>query len=490
MLGTTCLSFEERSWFQLLFEKFASRLGHWSESDLISFLVLSFPEPSTQLIREAGPILYRLLLCVGSYPYHQDPVNQLDLETLRTAITLLLGNDERSFLFTEDEEEENERASQIRARYSRLLFQSLAIEKNFNTGESSERNDEDLKEALHIISQRRVLRHPIRPKIGTRAPELPPPSSLPPAHAEALSGRLTQSDLQILIRLFLACQLHWAGIGPEQIVASPSDGLEKATNAIIGAFNLEQEGLCAWESFHQVIARLRPGIQSAMACILPSFIKKPSSVNEDEFVALPLAEASKLICANHQKAESDFVLPGMILSLPLLCHLAMFLPEESLLDRLKLISQMNGEAKMMQTITTHINNSSLSSLLLISGYVQQAAHSSATNLQIICGAFLPSTHLIPTNSGNKPIIFQCEPKHCVWPGVIDRTISSLRGDLVRIKIALRLDAGADAYVELQLDSQLRKGLLSFPTNDMSNLRDEISFCLDIIEVLDVPSAFD
>lgn len=287
MLSTFCLSFEERSWFEQVFDKFASQPGYWIEADLTSFLFLSIPGVSTSLIHQAGPALYRLFLGVGSYPYHQDPVKELDLGTLRTAVVLLLGNDEQNFPLAEDEEEEgegeNERAPQVRARYTRLLFQSLAPSTSLGTGERSERNDEDITETLRIVSKRRILRHPHTPKIGTPAPQLPPPSSLPPSHAELLNGRLTQADLQALIRLFLACQLQWADTDPEQILASSLGGLGKATDATLGAFDLDQDGLCGWKSFHRVMEPLMPDVQTTMARILNSFVEKPESIiNEDE----------------------------------------------------------------------------------------------------------------------------------------------------------------------------------------------------------------
>lgn len=303
VLSTECLSFEQRSWLKLVFDKFANRPGHWSASDLTSFLCVSFPGTSTPLVHQAGPVLYRLFLGVGSYPYHQDPVKELDLDTLRTAIILLLGDDGQILPFIEDEEEEegdeNERASQVRARYPRLLFQSLAPSIHLDTDERSERNDKDIAEALRIVSQRRILRHPHNPKIGSRAPELPPSSALPPSHAELLNGRLTQTDLRSLVRLFLACQLYWVGdrvgVGPEESIATSFTSLEKATNAILDTFDLDQKDLCTWGSFHRVMAKLVPGVQTAMARILHLFVEKPQSINDNEFAALPLVEASALL---------------------------------------------------------------------------------------------------------------------------------------------------------------------------------------------------
>ena len=178
-LGTTCLSFAEREWLEIVFGKFATKFGYWSESDLTFSLSLSFPEPSTQLIRDAGPTLYRLILHVGSSPYHQDPVEKLDLVTLRTAIIILLRNDEHGLRLTDNDEDENELAARLQARCPRLVFQSLAPTLNLQTDKKGESDDEDVAESLRMIFQRSVLRHPTNPKIGTPAPKLPTPSSLP-----------------------------------------------------------------------------------------------------------------------------------------------------------------------------------------------------------------------------------------------------------------------------------------------------------------------
>ena len=492
VLGTTYLSFEERSWLEVVFEKFATRPGYWSESDLTSFLSLSFPEPSTQLLREAGPTLYRLLLRVGSYPYHQDPSKKLDLSTLRTATVILLRNDEYRLWFSYGDEEENECAARLQARYPRLLFQALAPTPDLNTDEMGESDDEDVVEALRVISQRKFIRDPTNPKIGTPVPKTPRPSSFPSSHARMLDGQLSRVDLQVLLRLFLACQLYWGGSGPEHVIASPSNGFDRAADSLYTAFELDQEGNCGWRSFDRAIAKQKTGLYMAMPRILDPLIKGSQTIDTSAFASLPRAEATNLLRSNYQSAESRFPTPGAILTLPLLSQLTMFLPEDLLFDKAKLLFwTKGGEQKMPHSIKAHLDDPSADSLLLISAKTKRGPPSSPTGTPTVCGVYLPSSQepTSPSGAASRPIVFQCEPEHRIWPGTIDRRRSSLRGVLTKADgLALRVDATPRSHAGFQVDSRLREGSLTLPSDGEAGACDVLRFSVEYFEVFDVPHA--
>ena len=163
-----------------------------------------------------------------------------------------------------------------------------------------------------------------------------------------LEGHVSKADLKVSIRLFLACQLCWGGSGPEHVVASPSDGFSKATDSVLRAFNLDQEGRCEWQDFNRVMATQQPGLQMAMPRILGPLINKPRTIGEEVFLSLHPAEATKLLRSECRSAESRFPTHGAILNLPLLCQLTMFLPEDLPLDNAKPIFSTRGEQKMTQ----------------------------------------------------------------------------------------------------------------------------------------------
>ena len=487
------LSFEERSWLKVVFEKFATRPGYWSESDLTSFLSLSFPEPSTQLVREAGPTLYRLLLRVGSYPYHQDPSKKLDLSTLRTATVILLRNDEYRVRYIGGDEEKNECAARLRARYLRLLFQALAPTPDLNTDEMGESDDEDVVEALRVISQRRILRHPTNPKIGTPAPEAPRPSSLPSSHARMLDGQLSGVDLQVLLRLFLACQLYWGGSGPEHVIASPSGGFNRAADSLYTAFELDPEGNCGWRSLERAMAKQKTGLYMAMLRILDPLIKRPETIDPTAFASLPRAEATNLLRSNYQSAESRFPAPGAILTLPLLSQLAMFLPEDLPIDEAKLLfsTTKRREQKMPHFIKAHLDDPSAASLLLISAKTNRGPPASPTGTSTVCGVYLPSSPDPASRSGaaSRPIIFQCEPEHRIWPGTIDRQRSSLRGDLRKADgLALQVNATPGSHAGFQVDSRLREGSLTLPSDGETETCIVLHFSIEHFEIFNIPPA--
>ena len=272
--------FEERSWLENIFEKFASRPGYWTESDFTAFLALLISKPSKYSVREAGSILHRLILGVGSYPYHQNPAQELDLGTLRVAIIILLRKDEEELPTIDADKEEIEIAARLQARYLRLIFQALAHTPGLDLNQKGDTDDEDdVVEALRIISQRRILRHPIHPKIGIRGPPLPSPSSLPSSHARSLEGYVSKADLENLIGFFTVCQPCWGGIGLEQIDRSPSDDLNESIDRVLRAFSFDQEGKCGWKEFKRVMAQKEPELQIAMTRILEPLIKNPSIID-------------------------------------------------------------------------------------------------------------------------------------------------------------------------------------------------------------------
>lgn len=300
-LGLTCLTYEERSWLENIFEKFASRPGCWSEPDFTAFLTLSFSEPLKSLVRESGSIVHRLTLRVGSYPYHQNPAKDLDLGTLRTAIIILLRKDEEEVSATDGDEEEIELVARLQARYLRLIFQSLAQIPDLDLNQKGDTGDNDVIEALRIISKRRFLRHPVKPKIGVRGPPLPSPSSLPSSHAQMLEGNVSKADLQKLIGLLIGSQLCCDGNDQEQAAGSPSKELKKDINCVLRAFSFDQEDKCGWQEFNRVMAKQDPELQTTMTRILEPFIISPSTIDEEAFRSLSRTEATELLddsCTN------------------------------------------------------------------------------------------------------------------------------------------------------------------------------------------------
>ena len=463
---------------------FASRPGHWSESDFTQFLAISFPESSRYLVREAGSVLHRLVLRVGSYPYHQNPAKELDLGTLQTAIAILLRKDDPPLPSIEYvDEEEVKVAARLEARYSRLLFQSLAPTPSLDLNQKAENDDEDLLEALRVISKRRILRHPIHPKIGIPGPSLPSPSSFPSSYAQMLEGYVSKADLRNLIRLFLACQLYWDGNGPELVVGSSSGDLNKATVCVLRAFCFDQEGRCEWQSFDRVMSKQISGLQAAMQRILESFIKKPSTINEDSFPYLTQAEATELLHGECKSARSTFQFRSAVLTLPLLSQLIMFLPEDVPLHKAKLIFSTEKEQHTTKLIKTYLGSISHRSMLVLSGKFT-CADPSFLEEQIICGVYLPSQNSIGFAETTRTTVFQCQPVNYKWTGKINRESSSLRGDFITDDLTFQVD-DLEADVKLNVNSQRSEGVLTVWKDARSHACTSSHFIITCLEVFDI-----
>ncbi|KAL9110614.1 MAG: hypothetical protein Q9227_004791 [Pyrenula ochraceoflavens] len=286
--------------------------------------------------------------------------------------------------------------------------------------EKVEGDDGDIVEALHIVSQRSILRHPTNPKIGTTAAALLPASSFPPSHSQSLEWRLANTDLQVLIRLILACQTYSSGAGPEHVVASPSDGFNKAASSILNTFDLDEDGSFGWQSFHGVMAQQKSGLQIAMPRLLDSLIQRSLKINEDALLSSTPARAAELLHFAYVSTEPSLPTPGAILTLPLLCQLSMFLPEDLFLDKAKLAYSSRSKKNTTQTPKSHFESHPASSLLLLLFSVSGELHYSTPD-HIIYGAYLPAETTTPSPATvQRPLVFQCAPNQRIWSGTIDR----------------------------------------------------------------------
>ncbi|KAI9892542.1 MAG: hypothetical protein M1814_001231 [Vezdaea aestivalis] len=179
------------------------------KKDLTSLLMCTIPASCDSDIIDAIPVFHRLLLRMGSVPYHLTPEKVLTRRALRSAVLALTHPD-------------------IEAQWAvyrdpgipfydspvgwRVLFQCLAADmdlapdtKGLEDGHSirSEAEDEDLIAVLARLNQgKERIRHRQMPVacIARRAP-IPDRKTLPSSRSTELRGRIPIADLQVLLKL-------------------------------------------------------------------------------------------------------------------------------------------------------------------------------------------------------------------------------------------------------------------------------------------------
>lgn len=186
----------------------------WTEESVSHFLEATLP-PDTSSVRDIWrpcvPLLYDLLVKFGNFPFHVNPLSQcLTYDVFCTAIIKITF---RQHDLRHLHPSAPKRSSQeLEQRFQRLLFQCLMKTPHNAYSLSTERtrneaDDEDLEEALTLVSNYNHWVHHDYPKLKYRGPTLPKPSSLLSSWTTRTSGTVAVDNMKVLIRLLLSLQL-------------------------------------------------------------------------------------------------------------------------------------------------------------------------------------------------------------------------------------------------------------------------------------------
>lgn len=209
---------DEVTWMELIFNKFSSEKDCWTENDFASFILASIPEEVASEVKDAVPILYRWFLRAGCYPYHNQPEQYINLDILRVAVSSLLRRDDMSFRRPELYPPSGEYVRKHAHRFRRLIFQYLSVESSPFSSMRTDVDDEDIVDAIEIIEWRSTITpdpdHPIHRRM---LPEPLTAEHYPSSRSTSLDGAIPVTELKLLCKLLLACQLYLSGIGPEAV---------------------------------------------------------------------------------------------------------------------------------------------------------------------------------------------------------------------------------------------------------------------------------
>lgn len=143
---------------------------------------------------DAVPIMHRCLLCLGSYPYQNDPEEFLTHDVLRTAILLVYHAWEEI------------RSGYLDDRTRAIIYHSMArinqeeIQKEKQASRSAD-DDEDLENVLDLLANKR--RHPDNPKAMIRGPSHPPAAHFSSSWSADFNQTIPAQEFRSFIRLML-----------------------------------------------------------------------------------------------------------------------------------------------------------------------------------------------------------------------------------------------------------------------------------------------
>ncbi|KAF2667605.1 hypothetical protein BT63DRAFT_296031 [Microthyrium microscopicum] len=393
-----------------------------------------------------------------------DTAPRLNFQVFSTALVMLSGR------FAKHPDAENQQDT-----YRRIIFQSLAIEKNTMTDEpvtQTEEDDQDLKATLAYLADKRWKR-PNPCHTPYRAPPLPPASSFPSSFSRRLDGSIRFKTIEVLLRSLMILRLRRQDL---QIENTPehSQGLRKATESILatiqGHFKSQVESDFNWEHFDYLFKQVAPHAVEYFPCLLELFLAPPATSSPKNTMGSGVFSPD--YCdRGYPSASQQLKYSNITTFIPALHNQSSLLTSPRLaqilfaLDTLDAWSQYQLQNASLLTgelgaILEGIDKLKLigrhEMLILVSGSRLFSADESPQGAcDFVCGAFLRQTRgsadsHITTTELPESIIFALEPLQCsseVGRGSMDRT-----GAEGTVNWAIRVETGAGVVSTLSLDA--------------------------------------
>ncbi|KAF2091485.1 hypothetical protein K490DRAFT_60925 [Saccharata proteae CBS 121410] len=401
----------------------------WTEETFIRYLSDNFPATILRL-DTVGPVLYRLVVRLGSYPYHQQAdQNVLTLKCFKVAVALLTGQYWRKFwdlLDADDVVEEESKAAEIRTR---LLFQSLRGRATQADGQAPASHHEseikdDVRSVLELLEKNNKWRDPDNPKVVKRGLPLPPVSALPPCHSDDLRGEVAYEDLGSLIRLLLVMGQYTVGCRAEDLTDN-EQGLDEVVSSIMAGIIELKEGKAGrripYAEFRKTLITLLPNLYDGFGPIFATLVKETGDQST--------------------KPSQEPIMDDSFLTLPLIHQLASFLPLP--ISPANLSRLYAGNAMQLEDLVNLVFSKGNEKLLLLVQSVPKPSDVSQKPSTI--GALLAADDT--NEQGRKPgyyrRIFELSPKHRAFaaPGsrASIRTEGHDDGDIVDWSYTLEAD---------------------------------------------------
>ena len=179
----------------------------WTVDTFVCYLVRRNPDVADE-IKSAGPLLYKILVYYGSFPFPVDEDKRMTCGTFLRGIYMLSKNNHRVLSHEVFRWQGGEPVTRERglADDVRILFQSMATGNSHtfqNPGHRSEDDDEDLIDVLFRLGE--TIRERRSPKYGFKRKDVVAAASqFPSSYSRSLGGSVSVRDLEILFDLIVS----------------------------------------------------------------------------------------------------------------------------------------------------------------------------------------------------------------------------------------------------------------------------------------------
>lgn len=441
------LNADEQQTLETKFEQYAIKehdqaIPYWSETSLSRFLRQQLPPDLAYHVVDAGPILYRSVLRLASYPYVLDPepVQLLTVDALRTAVVILC---RRPLWPSRDQCVSDFWLDALERKRRRLLFQSMMnIFTTLQYITRLDKDDEDLNDVLDLLNEDNNSVWHAGAYNGFEVPLFSAAESFPSSNSSELSGTISKDEFRSWLRLVLLSRLDPVGD------VRWRRELEAVTDSMLDCFcesNARQvEDGISWQAFNNTIMNAMPLLHVGLSNLFEPLFSQPRVASS----LFPIPGLSWLF--------STFVpsktLPPQKLTHPILCQIATFLP---------IIDVREHVALSRTEFVEYANERAYPGLMLLSGRGITSQSSDAIG-HVIYGAFfgaLPDTR-VPFDKAGQVCIFQLAPVHRVFvaaraprtPDALDLTFSK---EVARRGFKVELVTEKSEMVELIIEDGMK-----------------------------------
>jgi len=213
---------------------------------LIHFLKLRAPVGLDCVVEDAGPLLYRTVLRLGSYPYHLDPEDKITIDVLRTAVVLTFSK----YRFRGWNGEGKDMKSHIEfleKKSRRLLFQSMMQECFPDEKNPKQRSDEDDKDLLEVLQALDEVVRGKREGPDEDEKKMCFKNDLPSSHSTELGGFIPYKEFRRFVRLMVLYRFPFNLTQPSLLE------IDTTSDTIMEWFTSKEDGArvagIAWPAF-------------------------------------------------------------------------------------------------------------------------------------------------------------------------------------------------------------------------------------------------
>lgn len=191
---------------------------------------LRAPSELTSIVSDAAPLLYRIVVRLGSYPYHLNPEENLTSDILRTGVILILSK--YRFRGCQRPEDRKSCIEFWEKKSRRLLFQSMMQGGVPSAKDQDQRSDEDDEDLLEVLQALQEVDNGKSQELTEREMKSQLFNDLPTSNSTELGGTIPEVDFRNFVRLMLLYRFPFGLADPSLLeIHISADAIMKSLNS-------------------------------------------------------------------------------------------------------------------------------------------------------------------------------------------------------------------------------------------------------------------